>query len=92
MKKSKYKPFRPYENQPHIVPIELTLNGKHIKPGTLLKIKHDRTAWTFLAMYHNMEKDVQWVDLRSPMGFRSVRPEKLAGEFIQKKSRLKKSD
>lgn len=79
----------PYGNE-NIVKIDLYLNGKYIKPGTLLKIKHDRTAWTFIDMYHNQEKDVQWVDLRSPMGFRSVRPDKIAGEFIQKRSRRKK--
>lgn len=81
-----------FYNQPHIVLIDLHLHGEYIKPGTLLRIKHDRTAWTYLCMYHNQEKDVQWVDLRSPEGFKSVRPDKIAGEFIQKRSRRKKSE
>ena len=80
-----------FYNQPHIVLIDLNLNGNYIKPGTLLKLKHDRTAWTYMCMYHNQEKDVQWIDLRSPMGFKSVRPDKIAGEYIQKKSRRKKA-
>lgn len=90
--KEKIKPRKPFQDQAHIVEIDLYLNGKYVKPGTLLKIKHDRTAWAFLTMYHNQEKDVQWIDLRSPMGFKSVRPDKIAGEYIQKKSRRKKKD
>lgn len=90
MSRKKIEHKEPFHNQPQIVPIDLYFNGEYIKPGTLLRLKHDRTAWTYMNMYHNQEKDVQWIDLRSPMGFKSVRPDKIAGEYIQKKSRRKK--
>lgn len=90
MSRKKVKVREPYQDQDYIVEIELHLNGKYIKPGTLLKIKHDRTAWTFVTMYHNLEKDVQWINLMSPMGYKSVRPDKISGEFIAKRSRRKK--
>lgn len=79
----------PYGNA-KIVKIDLCLHGEPVKIGTLLRIKHDRTAWTFMGMYYNQELDVEWIDLRSPMGFKSVRPDKIVGEFIQKKSQRKK--
>lgn len=90
MSKRKVKSREPYQDQDYIVEVQLHLNGKPVKPGTLLKLKHDRTAWTFVTMYHNLEKDVQWVNLMSPMGYKSVRPDKIAGEFIAKRSRRKK--
>lgn len=90
MSKKKPNAGQPYQSQEYIVEIDLYLNGSYIKPGTLVKIKHDRTAWTFVTMYHNLEKDVQWVNLMSPMGYKSVRPDRIAGEFIAKRSRRKK--
>lgn len=90
MSRKKVKAREPYQDQDYIVEVELFLDGNYVKPGTLLKIKHDRTAWTFVTMYHNLEKDVQWVNLMSPMGYKSVRPDKITGEFIAKRSRRKK--
>lgn len=90
MSRKKAVARKPYQDQDYIVEVDLYLEGKYIKPGTLLKIKHDRTAWTYTKMYHNREKDVQWINLMSPMGYKSVRPDKIAGEFIQKRSRRKK--
>lgn len=90
MSKRKSVHSEPFHSQPQIVSIDLYLDNEYVKPGTLLRIKHDRNAWTYMSMYHNQEKDVQWIDLRSPMGFKSVRPDKIVGEYIQKKSRRKK--
>lgn len=82
----------PFQKQPHIVKIDLHLDGEPVAPGTLVRIKHDKTAWTYMSMYHNQEKDVKWVDLRSPMGFKSVRPDKIAGEYTRKIPRKRKSN
>lgn len=92
MSRKKVKTREPYQDQDYIVEVELSIDGKPVRAGTLLRIKHDKTAWTYLTMYHNVEKDVQWVNLRSPMGFKSVRPDRIAGEYIQKRSRRKKSE
>lgn len=65
------------------------LDGELVKPGTLLKIKNDRTAWSFSRMVVNAKLGTEWIELTSPYGWKSVRPERIMGTFI-KKSRRKR--
>lgn len=60
------------------------LDGDLVEPGTLLKIKNDRTAWVFMRRVLNEELGVEWIELKSPYGWRSVRPDRIMGTYIKK--------
>ena len=66
------------------------LDGELIKPGTLLRIKNDRTAWSFSRMVVNAKLGTEWVELTSPYGWKSVRPDRIMGTFIKKSRRKRK--
>lgn len=80
---------RAYWYNPDITFKDYYLDGELIKPGTLLRIKNDRTAWSFSRMVVNTKLEVEWIELTSPYGWKSVRPEKIMGTFL-KKSKVKR--
>lgn len=80
---------RSYWYNPDIIFKDYYLDGELIKPGTLLRIKNDRTAWSFSRMVVNTRLEVEWIELTSPYGWKSVRPEKIMGTFL-KKSKVKR--
>ena len=78
-----------YWYNPDIYFTDYYLEGELIKPGTLLRIKNDRTAWSFSRMVVNARLGTEWIELTSPYGWKSVRPHKIMGTYI-KKSRTKR--
>jgi len=89
-KKKAVERKEPYWYNQEIQFVDYYLNGELISPGTLLKIKNDRTAWTFSRKVVNSKLGVEWVELTSPYGWKSVRPDRIMGTFIKKSRRKRK--
>lgn len=92
-KKKKEYDYVPYRINPDIhVYYELEYLKDVIKPGDRIKFKHIRGEFIFILMAHNSEKDVTWIDCRSPVTgeYRSFYIERLSGLVRAKKSRRKK--
>lgn len=87
----KVKPREPYYWTDSIYQVQLIFKGQEIQPGTLFKLKSDRTVYVFESMYYNKDLDVEWVNFRSQSNgeWKSVRPNKIMRLFIAKKSRTK---
>lgn len=92
-KKNSIEEFPPYHLNPDIVFIDLYFKGQLIKPGTLLRVKHDRKTYIFERMCCNTRLNTEWVDLRCQENgdWLSVRPDKISG-LVVKRSRRKKSE
>jgi hypothetical protein len=45
---------------------DLTVNGRHIGPGTELSFRVERGRFRFLALVTNEETGAQWVDVACP--------------------------
>lgn len=90
MKKKASVQREPYWHNPDIYFTDYYLDGDLVTPGTLLRIKNDRTAWTFARMVVNAKLGTEWIELTSPYGWKSVRPDKIMGTFIKKSQRKRK--
>jgi hypothetical protein len=85
--------YIPYSMNPNIhVYFELQFLKDVIKPGDKIRFKNVRGEFIFLHMAHNSEKDVTWIDCRSPATgeYRSFYVDRLKGVVRDKKSRRKK--
>lgn len=71
---------------------ELKFGKDIIKPGDSLKFKDVRGSFRFIALAHNIKKDVTWIDCYSPTTgeYRSFYVDKLKGIVHAKKSIRKK--
>lgn len=73
------------------VQYELTHGKDIIKPGTLIKIKHERPQFKFRCLVHNTKTNTTWIECVEVNGaFRAFRIEKLKGVVKAKKSRRRK--
>jgi len=92
-RRNSIEPMPPYFLNPDISFIDLYINKELIAPGTLLRIKNDRTIYVFQRMCYNSRLGKEWVDLRSQSNgdWKSVYPDKIAGKYLAKRSRAKKS-
>lgn len=81
-----------YYLNPDITFIDLYIKKELITPGTLLRVKNDRRVYVFQRMCYNSRLDKEWIDLRSQENgdWLSVRPDRIRGVHIAKKSRVKK--
>lgn len=92
MRKKKHAEVRkPYWYNEDIYFADYYLDGELVKPGTLLRIKNDRTAWSFTRMVVNAKLGTEWIELTSPYGWKSVRPNKIMGTYIKKSQRKKRN-
>lgn len=89
-KKKASETRKPYGHNPDIHFTDYYLNGDLIRPGTLLRIKNDRTAWSFYRMVVNEKLGTEWIELTSPYGWKSVRPDKIMGTYIKKQTKRRK--
>lgn len=80
----------PYWYNEHIYFDDFYIKGELIQPGTLLKIKSDKTAWTFKRRVINNKLGTEWIELASPYGWKSVRPDRIMGTYIKKVTRRRK--
>lgn len=44
------------------------INGRHVTPGTELRIRGERGRWTFVRHVTHTAKDVEWLDVRDRDG------------------------
>lgn len=51
------------------VTYEFEFKGHVVKAGTQLKLKNDRTTYTFLCLVHDSRLDKTWLELIGPCGF-----------------------
>lgn len=92
-KKSTIKEQAPYwHNEDISLFYEMEVNKNTIKAGDLVKVKHDRAIFRFNRLVVNSAKGTEWCDLYciSEGGWKSVRPDKIAGPYVAKRSRAKK--
>ena len=87
------KPLEPYWHNEDISLIYIIeFNKEEVKPGTLLKIKHERSIFRFIRLVVNAETGKEWIDVFDVTlgGWRSFYVERIAGLHYAKKSRAKK--
>lgn len=68
---------------PHVYPVldwvittEWSYNGRHVTPGTELKIKGERGRFRFIR-HVARPNGSQWVDVIGDCGFRAFRPDRI---------------
>jgi hypothetical protein len=44
------------------------INGRHVAPGTQLRIRGERGRWTFVRHVTHRTREVEWVDVRDASG------------------------
>lgn len=91
-KKNAIEPMPAYHLNPDIHFIDLYIKKELIRPGALLRVKNDKKIYIFERMCTNVRLNTTWIDLRSLSDgdWLSIRPERLKGLHIAKKSRVKK--
>lgn len=79
-------------NEDIFIYYELEFNGDIIKPGDVIKFKHETGTFRFKNLAHNIKKDVQWIDCYDEQSgvYRSFYVADLKGLGKVKKSRKKK--
>jgi hypothetical protein len=69
-------PEGPRPNDGWEIQTEMTINGRHVKPGTELKVKGWTGRYQFVK-YVKTEKGIEWIDLLGEDGFRSCDPDRI---------------
>jgi hypothetical protein len=69
-------PDGPRPNKDWEIQTEMQINGRHVKPGTELKVTGWSGRYRFVK-YVKTEKGIEWIDLVGNEGFRSCSPEKI---------------
>lgn len=76
-RKKTVAPLGPQPNKDWVYTTELQINGRHVLPGTELKITGERGRYRFVK-HVKTEKDVEWIDVwGGPKGAESMRSFKL---------------
>lgn len=81
-----------YWHNPDIsIILELQFNKDLITPGTLIKIKHERSVFRFDRLVVNAKTQKEWIDVYDTTlgGWRSFYPDKISG-LVYKRSLAKK--
>ncbi len=70
-------PLGPRPNRDWVYTTEIQINGRHVSPGTELKITGERGRYRFVK-HVKTEKEVEWIDVwGGPKGAESMRSFKL---------------
>jgi len=78
----------PYHNNPEVSLVyEINFKNDVIKPGSLIKIKHERSVFRFRFLAVNSHTGKEWVDVYDTTlgGWRAFRPDKIMG-IVYKRS------
>ncbi len=83
----------PWANDPNkTVHYEFLWKKRTVTPGTIIKLKNDRTQYRFICYVHDIRLNSTWVELMSNKGYRAVRIEKISNVLVtSKRSRAKKN-
>jgi len=85
--------YIPYKLNDHVsVTYELQFGRDLIKPGSLIKFKHERGLYSFSCVAHHAGRDTTWIDCRdiTTGAFHSFDINRLKGPVVKKRSRRKK--
>lgn len=70
---------------------EFQYGKRTVTPGTVIKLKHDRTQYRFICYVYDARLNSTWVELLSVNGYKSARIENISKVLVTtKRSRAKK--
>lgn len=92
-RKRNVESLKPYWHNPDIfIVYEMKFRKDVIEPGTLIRVKNERSIFRFIRLVRNEKTGQEWVDLFDTTlgGWRSFYPDKIMGLYVAKKSRAKR--
>lgn len=83
----------PWSHDPNkTVHYEFLWKKRTVTPGTIIKLKHDRTQYRFICYVHDSRLNSTWIELMSVNGYKATRIENISNVLVtSKRSRAKKN-